>query len=115
MTKLPPALRAQVARKTASELWEINDILEISRQELEALAVGVMENITNLFVAKIIDHLHQRFQKIAEEVEENKSKTQNLATATTSNDLPSKVLLQTETTHAYAANTAIKLFLSVYV
>ena len=36
MSKLPPELRIQVTRKTASELWEINDILEIIRKELEA-------------------------------------------------------------------------------
>ena len=43
-----------------------------------------------------------RFQK--EEVKEDKSKTQNLTT-TTSNGLPSKVLLQTATTHAYAQHS----------
>ena len=36
MSKLPTQLRVQVARKTASELWEINDTLEIIRKELEA-------------------------------------------------------------------------------
>ena len=34
MSKLPLELRVQVAGKTASELWEINGILEIIRKEL---------------------------------------------------------------------------------
>ena len=40
MSKLPPELRVQVTRKTVSELWEINDILEIIRKELEAREIS---------------------------------------------------------------------------
>jgi hypothetical protein len=35
MSKLPPELRIHVARKTASELRKIDDILEIIRKEVE--------------------------------------------------------------------------------
>ena len=40
LSKLPPELRVQVTRETASELWEINDILEIIRKELEAREIS---------------------------------------------------------------------------
>ena len=40
MSKLPPELRIQVARKTADELWKIEDILEIIRKELEAREIS---------------------------------------------------------------------------
>ena len=40
MSKLPAELRIQVARKTASELWKIDDILKIIRVELEAREIS---------------------------------------------------------------------------
>ena len=36
ISKLPPELRIQIVRKTADELWKVDDILEIIRKELEA-------------------------------------------------------------------------------
>ena len=45
MSKLPLELRVQVDRKTASELWEINGILEIIRKELEAREIS--ESVRN--------------------------------------------------------------------
>ena len=45
MSKLPLELRVQVARKTASDFWEINGILEIIRKELEAREIS--ESVCN--------------------------------------------------------------------
>ena len=47
MSKPPPELRVQVAGKTASELWEINDILEIIRKELEAREISEIVRTSN--------------------------------------------------------------------
>ena len=40
MSKLPPENRIQVARNTAREVWEMSDLLEVIRQEVEALEIS---------------------------------------------------------------------------
>ena len=47
MSKLPPELRIHVARKTASELWKIDDILEIFRKEVEAREISESVRTSN--------------------------------------------------------------------
>jgi hypothetical protein len=47
MSKLPPELRIHVARKTASELWKIDDILEIIRKEVEAREISESVRTSN--------------------------------------------------------------------
>ncbi len=38
MSKLPQELRIQFARNTAQEVWQMSDILDVIRQEVEARA-----------------------------------------------------------------------------
>lgn len=47
MSKLPPEVRVQVTRNTAQEVWEISDLLEVIRQEVEAreISEGVKTNV----------------------------------------------------------------------
>ena len=47
MSKLPPEIRIQVARNTAREVWEMSDLLEVIRQEVEAREIsdGVKTNV----------------------------------------------------------------------
>lgn len=47
MSKLPPEIRIQVARNTASEVWEMSDLLKVIRQEVEAREIsdGVKPNV----------------------------------------------------------------------
>ena len=47
MSKLPTELRIQVARKTADELWKIDDIIEIIRKELEAREISESVRTSN--------------------------------------------------------------------
>ena len=47
MSKLPPELRIHVARKTASELWKIDDILEIIRKGVEAREISESVRTSN--------------------------------------------------------------------
>ena len=46
MSKLPQEVRIQVARNTAREVWEMSDLLEVIRQEVEAreISEGVRAN-----------------------------------------------------------------------
>ncbi|PFX25804.1 hypothetical protein AWC38_SpisGene9561 [Stylophora pistillata] len=48
MSKLPHEIRIQVARNTASEVWEMSDMLEVIRQEVEAreISEGVKTNVS---------------------------------------------------------------------
>ena len=47
MSRLMHELRVQVARKIACELWEINDILEIIRKDLEAREISESVHTSN--------------------------------------------------------------------
>ena len=40
MSKLPPEIRVQVARNAAREVWEMSDLLEVIRQEVEAREIS---------------------------------------------------------------------------
>lgn len=40
MSKLPSEIRIQVARNTACEVWEMSDLLEVIRQEVEACEIS---------------------------------------------------------------------------
>ena len=40
MSKLPQEVRIQVARNTAQEVWEMSDILDVIRQEVEAREIS---------------------------------------------------------------------------
>lgn len=48
MSKLPHEIRIQVARNTAKEVWEMSDLLEVIRQEVEAreISEGVKTNVS---------------------------------------------------------------------
>lgn len=43
MSKLPSEIRIEIARKTTSEVWQIHDLLEIIRKEIEAREIS--ENV----------------------------------------------------------------------
>lgn len=46
LSKLPHEIRVQIARNTAREVWDMSELLEVIRQEFEALEVseGVKTN-----------------------------------------------------------------------
>jgi len=41
MSKLPPEIRIQVARNTAREVWEMSNLLQVIRQEVQACEIGI--------------------------------------------------------------------------
>ena len=47
MSKLPHEIRVQVARNTAGEVWDMSELLEVIRQEVEAreISEGVKTNV----------------------------------------------------------------------
>ena len=47
MSKMPPEIRVQIARNTAREVWEMSELLEVIRQEVEAREIsdGVKTNV----------------------------------------------------------------------
>ena len=47
MSKLPHEIRVQIARNTAREVWDMPELLEVIRQEVEALGIseGVKTNV----------------------------------------------------------------------
>ena len=47
MSKLPHEIRVQVARNTAREVWDMSELLEVIRQEVEAreISEGVKTNV----------------------------------------------------------------------
>ena len=49
MSKLPQEVRIQVARNTAREVWEMSELLDVIRQEVEAreISEGVKTNVNN--------------------------------------------------------------------
>lgn len=47
MSKMPPEIRVQIARSTAREVWDMSELLDVIRQEVEAreLSDGVKANV----------------------------------------------------------------------
>ena len=47
MSKMPPKIRVQIARNTVHEVWDMSELLEVIRQEVEAREVsdGVKTNV----------------------------------------------------------------------